>query len=76
VQDLGGKPLNPLILDKEWWEKTYSSKMSKFHAGAKRVLINIAEGEHDYSSTMELLHQSNPHALEVVLEWPPRSRVY
>lgn len=47
-----------LILDPKWWNGRTNAQ-SKFGISGKAVLMNFVEGEHDYSSVMELLYQSN-----------------
>eukprot|EP00475_Leptophrys_vorax_P016323 TRINITY_DN2278_c0_g2_i1.p1 TRINITY_DN2278_c0_g2~~TRINITY_DN2278_c0_g2_i1.p1 ORF type:complete len:206 (+),score=61.52 TRINITY_DN2278_c0_g2_i1:65-619(+) len=53
-----GEKYKPLILDEEWWKTKFSK--GKFTTRKERVVINFKTGDHDYSSVMELLYQSNP----------------
>lgn len=48
----------PLQLDNTWWTSTF--KQGKYTSHGKRVVSNYLQGEHDYTSIMELLYQSNP----------------
>jgi len=55
--------LNPLLLDREWWESRddgYKARKSLTGARGKSVVKNYEIGEHDYNPCLELLYQSNP----------------
>ncbi|MFI6151068.1 hypothetical protein ACIBCA_00010 [Kitasatospora sp. NPDC051170] len=50
----------PLILDESWWLTEFNPKDAKFAKDAQQIIDNFKQGEFDYDSVMELLHQSNP----------------
>eukprot|EP01012_Entosiphon_sulcatum_P022618 TRINITY_DN27593_c0_g1_i1.p3 TRINITY_DN27593_c0_g1~~TRINITY_DN27593_c0_g1_i1.p3 ORF type:complete len:180 (+),score=35.55 TRINITY_DN27593_c0_g1_i1:46-585(+) len=63
-----GEPYKPLQLDPKWWRATPPQWKGRFTSRAEAVVLNFLQGEHDYTSTMELLHQSNP-TLRPRLRW-------
>jgi len=64
-----GQKYSPLKLDDAWWQHSYKSVGTHgYHASGTRVVINYRAGEHDYSSVMTLLAQSNP-SLTPCLQW-------
>jgi hypothetical protein len=61
-----GEKYKPLILDPEWWETKFSK--GNFSFQKRRIVSNFQSGDHDYSSVMELLYQSN-NTLDPMLQW-------
>eukprot|EP01116_Phalansterium_solitarium_P011233 TRINITY_DN26855_c0_g1_i1.p1 TRINITY_DN26855_c0_g1~~TRINITY_DN26855_c0_g1_i1.p1 ORF type:complete len:176 (-),score=33.89 TRINITY_DN26855_c0_g1_i1:627-1154(-) len=69
IQDpVTGQCYQPLRLDPAWWRNDYKMTDSLTRVRPERVIINFQTGDHDYSSTMELLYQSNRTMLPV-LQW-------
>ena len=64
------KCFNALNLNPRFWkEECDVKKDAKYVHSGLRVASNFQQGDHDYSSVMELLHNSNPGTLVPLLTW-------
>lgn len=68
MDPITGQYYQPLLLDDNWWKNEFKKVKHKNTSSGTRVMINYQTGDHDYSSVIELLYQSNP-TLEPMLQW-------